>query len=45
MIDWSSPVTWDRFWQIVALLICIAALGTEIMGWSTYVPRRMREGG
>jgi mannitol/fructose-specific phosphotransferase system IIA component len=45
VIDWNSPVTWDRFWQIVALLICIAAIGTEIMGWSTYVPARMREGG
>jgi len=45
VIDWNSPVLRDRFWQIVAILICIAALGTEIMEWSTYVPRRMREVG
>jgi hypothetical protein len=45
VIDWNSPLFWDRFWQIVAVLICIAALATEIIGWSTSVPRSMREAG
>lgn len=44
-MDWTSREFWERFWQIVGLLICIAAIGTEIIGWSTDVPRRMREAG
>ena len=43
MIDWRSDRFWERFWQIVALAICVAAIGVEMTGWSSYVPRRMRE--
>lgn len=44
-MNWNAREFWERFWQIVALLIRVAAIATEIMGWSTYVPRRMREAG
>ena len=45
MIEWRSDRFWDRFWQIVALIICIVVVGLEVTEWSTYVPRRMREVG
>ena len=33
---------WDYFWQLAAILIWLATLLIEIMGWSGYVPRLLR---
>jgi hypothetical protein len=35
---------WDHVWQVIAILICLATLLIETMGWSGYVPRPLRGG-
>lgn len=43
-MGWRTHKFWELLWQVVALLICVAAVGMEIMGSSMYLPRRLREG-
>jgi len=40
----GNATYWDYFWQLAAILICLATLLSEIMGWSGYVPRSLRSG-
>lgn len=43
-MGWRPHKFWEQFWRVVALLICVAAAGVEIIGGAMYLPRRLRKG-